>query len=130
MSQAKAFPEIINESELRSPKKIVDYCRENTISSIAYTYNEPTIFFEYAYDTMKLAKKYGIKNVWVTNGFMSKECLQKIEKLVDAVNIDIKGYTEDFYRNICGARLQPVLDNMKWCREHGIRVEATTLVIP
>lgn len=130
MSQAKAFPEIINEGESRSPRKIVEYCINNTIPSIAYTYNEPTVFFEYAYDTMKLAKKHGIRNVRVTNGFMSKECLQKIEKLVDAVNIDIKGYTETFYKDICGGRLQPVLDNVKRCREHDIRTEVTTLVIP
>jgi pyruvate formate lyase activating enzyme len=90
MSQAKQFPEIIYKGESWSPKRIVDYCLENKIASIAYTYNEPTVFFEYAYDTMKLAKKNGIKNIRVTNGFMSKECLKKIEKLVDAVNIDIK----------------------------------------
>lgn len=130
MSQAKQFPEIINEGESWSPKKIVDYCLENKIWSIAYTYNEPTVFFEYAYDTMKLAKKHNIKNVRVTNGFMSKECLERIEKLVDAVNIDIKWYTEEFYKDICGARLQPVLDNVKWCREHNIRTEVTTLIIP
>jgi len=130
MSQAKEFPEIVNEGESWPPKKIVDYCIENNISSIAYTYNEPTVFFEYAYDTMKLAKKHWIKNVRVTNGFMSKECLKKIEKLIDAVNIDIKWYTEDFYRNICGARLQPVLDNVKRCYEHNIWTEVTTLVIP
>ncbi len=130
MSQAKEFPEIINEGESRSPEKIVNYCIDNNIKSIAYTYNEPTIFFEYAYDTMKLAKKHGIKNVRVTNGFMSKECRKKIEKLIDAVNIDIKGYTEEFYKDICGARLQPVLDNVKRCKKHGIRIEVTTLVIP
>lgn len=130
MSQAKEFPEIINEGESRPPEKIVNYCIDNNIKSIAYTYNEPTIFFEYAYDTMKLAKKAWIKNVRVTNGFMSKECRKKIEKLIDAVNIDIKGYTEDFYRDICWARLQPVLDNVKWCQEHNIRTEVTTLVIP
>lgn len=130
MSQAKVFPEIIHQGESRSPKKIVDFCVENKIWNIAYTYNEPTVFFEYAYDTMKLAKKHGIKNVRVTNGFMSKECLKKIEKLVDAVNIDIKWYTEEFYKDICGARLQPILDNIKRCREHDIWTEVTTLVIP
>lgn len=90
MSQAKEFPEIVNYGEAWSPEKIVKYCLDRKMPSIAYTYNEPTVFFEYAYDTMKLAKKNGIRNVWVTNGFMSKECLKKIENLVDAVNIDIK----------------------------------------
>lgn len=90
MSQAKAFPEIVNEGESRPPQKIIDYCVENNITSIAYTYNEPTVFFEYAYDTMKLAKEKGFKNVRVTNGFMSKECREKILPLIDAVNIDIK----------------------------------------
>lgn len=130
MSQAKAFPEIVNEGESRPPQKIIDYCVENNITSIAYTYNEPTVFFEYAYDTMKLAKEKGFKNVRVTNWFMSKECREKILPLIDAVNIDIKWFNEDFYKNICWGRLQPVLDNIQRCREHNIRTEVTTLVIP
>jgi pyruvate formate lyase activating enzyme len=112
------------------PEKIVDYCLENNIPSIAYTYNEPAIFFEYAYDTAKLAHKKGIKNIYVSNGYESKENLEKFHEYMDAINIDIKGFTEEFYANICGARLAPVLENVKRCKKLGIWVELTTLLIP
>lgn len=112
------------------PKKIVEYCVENKIPSIAYTYNEPAIFFEYAYDTAKLAHKEGIKNVFVSNGFESKEALKKIKPYLDAINIDLKGFKDDFYIKICGGKLQPVLDNIKRTYEMGIWLEVTTLVIP
>ena len=101
MSQAKTFPEIINLGEALSPKEIVDYCIEHKIPSIAYTYNEPTVFFEYALDTMKLAHKKKIKNVRVSNGFMSKECLEAIAPYLDAINVDLKSFSDDFYRKIC-----------------------------
>ena len=87
------------------PEQIVEYCKKNKIPSIAYTYNEPTIFFEYAYDTAMLAKKSGIRNVFVTNGYMSKEALKKLEECADALNIDLKGFTEEFYSKSCKARL-------------------------
>lgn len=112
------------------PEEIVSYCRENKIPSIAYTYNEPTIFTEYAADTGKLAKKHGIKNVYVTNGYESEECLEYMKDWCDALNIDIKSYSERFYSKICGARLQPVLDTVKRAWEMGFWVEITTLVIP
>ncbi len=112
------------------PKEIVKYCVENDIPSIAYTYNEPAIFFEYAYDTAKLAHKEGIKNIFVSNGFESKEALKKIEPYLDAINIDLKGFTEEFYKEICSARLQPVLDNIKHVHKMDVWLEITTLVIP
>ena len=119
-------------NEFISPKYIVDYCLNNNIPSIAYTYNEPTVFFEYAYETMKLAKKNQIKNIFVSNGFMSKECREKLVKnwLLDAINIDLKSFSEEFYKNICGWRLQPVLDNIKFFWKHNVWVELTTLIIP
>jgi len=129
-SQIEQIKSIISQSEEWSPERIVNYCLENKIPSIAYTYNEPAIFFEYAYDTAKLAHKNGIKNVYVSNGYESKENLEKFHKYMDAINIDIKGFTEEFYSQICGAKLKPVLENVKRCHKLGIWTEITTLLIP
>lgn len=130
MSQAKIFPEIINCGETLSPKEIIEYCIKNKITSIAYTYNEPTVFFEYAVDTMKLAHKKKIKNIRVSNGFMSTECLEQIVLYLDAINIDLKSFNDEFYQKICWAKLQPILNNIKRLYEHKIWQEITTLVIP
>jgi len=130
LSQAKAFPSIISQWKDLSPKEAVQYCIRNKIPSIAYTYTEPTVFFEYAFDTMKLAHKHWIKNIWVSNWFMSQECLEKIEKYLDAINIDLKSFNNEFYLQTCGWRLQPILDNIKWIQDHKIRQELTTLIIP
>jgi pyruvate formate lyase activating enzyme len=113
------------------PKEIVAMAKSYAIPSISYTYVEPTIFSEYAFDTMKLAAASGIKNIWVTNGFLSKEVFDMVSPNLDAVNIDIKGFTDDFYQKNCGGgRLQPVLDTCKRMKETGIWTEITTLVIP
>ncbi len=98
--------------------------------SISYTYTEPTIYFELAYDTARLAAEAGLKNVFVTNGYITPEALKEIKPYLHAANIDLKGYTDDFYKKICGARLQPVLDSIRLYRELGIWIEITTLVIP
>jgi pyruvate formate lyase activating enzyme len=113
-----------------SPKEIVKTCLNNNIKIIGYTYNEPAIFFEYAYDTAKLAHKEGIKNVWVSNGYASKKSIDKIAPYLDAINIDLKSFSEKFYQNICKAKLQPVLDNIKYYFSKGVWVEVTTLIIP
>jgi len=113
-----------------SPEQIIKMCIDKNIKTVAFSYNEPTIFLEYALDTMKLAKKAGIKTVFVTNGFMSKESLDMMKGYLDAVNIDVKSFSEDFYKRLCKARLQPVLDNIKRCHEMGIWIEVTTLFIP
>ena len=112
------------------PEKIIAYCQTHSIPSIAYTYNEPTVFFEYTLDTAKLAHQAGIKNVYVSNGFASKEAIDKIAPFLDAINIDLKAFTDGFYQKTCKAKLQPVLDNIKYYYEKGIWVEITTLVIP
>jgi pyruvate formate lyase activating enzyme len=104
--------------------------KKNQCHSISYTYTEPTIYFEYAYETALLAKEEGIKNNFVTNGYMTEEALKTIHPYLDAANVDLKSYQEEFYRKVCGARLQPVLDNLKRMRQMGIWVEVTTLVIP
>lgn len=97
------------------------------VPTIAYTYNEPTIFFEFAYDTAKLLKNK--KHVFVSNGYFSDEALEKMDFL-DAINIDLKGFSDKFYQKNCGAKLQPVLENIKKIHEKGIWLEITTLLIP
>lgn len=112
------------------PEDIVVDVKNRGCKSIAYTYTEPTIFFEYAYDTAKLAHNEGIKNVFVTNGYTSTVGIKKISPFIDAVNVDLKSFSEDFYHKVCGAKLQPVLDNIKLYKELGVWVEVTTLLIP
>lgn len=112
------------------PEYLVDYALKNNIPSIAYTYNEPTVFFEYTFETAKLAHQYGIKNIYVSNGFQTPEALEKIAPYLDAINIDLKSFSEDFYLKICGGRLAPVLENIKLAHHLKIWTEITTLVIP
>ena len=113
-----------------TPKQLVDTAIRMKAASISYTYSEPTIFFELAHDTGVLALQAGLRNVWVTNGFMTVACLKRLKGLVQAVNIDLKSFTDDFYRNQCGARLAPVLRNAVMAKSLGIWVELTTLLIP
>jgi len=112
------------------PEKIVDDAINSGCKSIAYTYTEPTIFYEYAYDIAKLAHKKGLKNIFVTNGYISKDALEEFSPYLDGVNIDLKGMSKSFYKHVCGAKLQPVLDNIKLHYDLGIWVEVTTLIIP
>ncbi len=113
-----------------SPAKIVSLAKEYRCQSISYTYTEPTIYFEYACETAALASKEGIKNIFVTNGYMTEEALIKIQPYLDAANVDLKSFQEKFYKEVCGARLKPVLENLGLMRRLGIWVEITTLVIP
>ena len=113
-----------------SPEEIVKLAIKNKLPSISYTYTEPAIFSEYALDTMKLAKKKGIKNTWVTNGFWSKELFGLISPYLDAANVDLKSFSDEFYKENCGGRLQPVLDTLIRLKEKKIWVEVTTLSIP
>ncbi|MFA4910080.1 MAG: AmmeMemoRadiSam system radical SAM enzyme [Desulfobacteria bacterium] len=112
------------------PKEIVSQALQHKCKSISYTYTEPTIFFEYAYDTGELAHKQGIKNVFVTNGYMTKEALHTIRPYLDAANVDLKSFSDDFYKEICGAKLNFVLDSIRTLKELGVWVEITTLIIP
>lgn len=112
------------------PEEIVDAAIQSGCASIAYTYTEPTIFFEYSYDTSKIAKEKGLSNVYVTNGYMSKEALQAISPYLDAANIDLKSFSDEFYQKVCKARLQPVLDTIKRMNDLGIWIEITTLLVP
>ncbi len=127
ISQAK---EINDTMIFRKPEEIVALAVESGCQSIAYTYNEPTVFTEYALDIMQLAKKNGLKNVWVSNGFMSNDCLEAITPYLDAVSIDLKFINEESYQKVCGASVQPVLDNLIYFKKHNIHIEVITLVIP
>jgi len=112
------------------PEDIVREASERGCRSISYTYTEPTIFFEYAYDTAKLAKQAGLSNNFVTNGFMTAEALETIRPYLDAANVDLKAFREETYKKVCKARLQPVLDSIRLMRTFKIWVEITTLVVP
>ncbi|MFH1492963.1 MAG: AmmeMemoRadiSam system radical SAM enzyme [Candidatus Omnitrophota bacterium] len=113
-----------------SPQDIVKEAKRLNCKSISYTYTEPTIFFEYAFDTAKLAKDNGLYNNFVTNGYMSEAALCKIVPFLDAANVDLKSFNDDFYRKICQARLKPVLDSIRLMKKLRIWVEVTTLLIP
>jgi len=113
-----------------SPEKVVAAAVEAGCKSIAYTYTEPTIFFEFACDTARLAKKNGIHNVFVTNGYMTAEAFAMVAPFLDAANVDLKAFDDDFYKTYCGARLQPVKETLVRMRQGGVMVEVTTLIIP
>jgi len=113
-----------------SPEEVVESAKWRSCKSIAYTYTEPVIFMEYAYDTAKLAMENGLKNVFVTNGYITEETLRELAPHLHAANIDLKSFSDGFYREICGAHLQPVLDAINLCKQLGIWIEITTLVIP
>jgi pyruvate formate lyase activating enzyme len=112
------------------PEQIVAAALASRCASISYTYTEPTIYFEFAYDAAKLASRAGIKNVFVTNGYITPEALEVIRPYLHAANIDLKGFSDDFYKKICGAKLKPVLEAIKLYKKLGIWIEITTLVIP
>lgn len=112
------------------PQKIVELAILNGCDSIAYTYNEPVVFFEYTYDTAKLAHEKGLKNIYVTSGYETRAAIDRLSPYVEGMNIDIKSFSDDFYKEVCGARLKPVLEAVKYAHEKGIWVEITTLLIP
>ncbi len=112
------------------PDEIVSMAIEEGCKSISYTYNEPVVFVEFARDVAKIAKKKGIKNVFVSNGFESEETIEFLSGYIDAVNIDLKAFSDKFYRNICGGKLDPVLKNIKRFYKLGVWLEISTLVIP
>jgi pyruvate formate lyase activating enzyme len=114
----------------KTPQEIVQRAMDNECLSISYTYTEPTIFYEFAYDTARLAREAGLKNVFVTNGYISREALETIAPFLDAANIDLKGFSEGFYRDVVHARLSEVLDSIIEYRKQGIWIELTTLIIP
>ncbi len=112
------------------PETIVEQALANGCQSIAYTYTEPTVFFELAYETAKLARENGLSNIFVTNGYMSTDLIKMITPFLDAVNVDLKAFDEKFYQTYCQARLGPVKENLVQLKQAGILVEVTTLLIP
>ncbi len=114
----------------RSPTEIVEQAQNTQCHSISYTYTEPTVFYEFAFETAQLARKAGLKNIFVTNGYITKEALIPIAPFLDAANIDLKGFSEKFYREVVHARLSEVLDSIIEYRKQGIWIELTTLIIP
>jgi pyruvate formate lyase activating enzyme len=114
----------------RTPESIIKAAIQTDCASISYTYVEPTIFYEFALACSELAHAQRLKNVFVSNGYMTSEATHRLAPMLDGINIDIKAFTDDFYRKVCKARLQPVLDNVRLMRELGVWVEVTTLLIP
>ena len=130
ISQASVREGDIVSGRQMMPEWVVQEAKSSNCLSISYTYTEPTIFFEYAYDTARQAKLAGLKNVFVTNGYMTRDALEKIKPYLDAANVDLKSFRDDSYKKTCKARLQPVLDTIAAMRELGIWLEVTTLVVP
>jgi len=117
-------------SEEVKPEEVVQEARETGSKSISYTYTEPTIFFEYAYEISQLAKKEGLFNVFVTNGYMTEEMIRTIHPALDAANIDLKSFRDEYYRKVCGGRLAPVLKSIELMKKLNIWIEVTTLLVP
>jgi len=130
LSQKKDLGPALEELTFTPPEKIVEEAIGAGCQSIAYTYNEPTVFSEYALDIMKIARENNLKNVWVSNGYMSEEALGRVLPLLDAINVDLKSMDDNFYRKNCGARLEPILNNLKILKSEQVHVEITTLIIP
>lgn len=118
------------EQERTPPESVVADALRFDCQSIAYTYTEPTIFFEYSYDVARLAHEKGLKNVYVTNGFMTLEMLTMIKPYLDAANVDIKAFRDKTYRTLMGGRLAPVLESCRNIKSLGIWLEVTTLIVP
>lgn len=112
------------------PSRAVEYCLASGCESIAYTYSEPTTFYEYAYDTAKVARERKIRNVWKSNGYIQEKPLRRLCKQLDAANIDLKSLDDDVYRRLNGGRLAPVLRSLKVFKDEGVWLEITNLVVP
>jgi len=130
ISQSRARGQKKTSGYALPPEEVVRQAVRRGCRSISFTYTEPTIFFEYAYDTARLAKDTGLLNNFVTNGFMTGEALGLIRPFLDAANVDLKSFREETYQKVCKARLQPVLDSIRLMHGLGIWVEVTTLVVP
>jgi pyruvate formate lyase activating enzyme len=112
------------------PGELVEMAKKLQCRSMSYTYTEPSVFWDYAFDTAAAAKKDGLKNVFVTNGYFSRESLDAVIPVMDAANVDLKSFREETYRKVCGAELRPVLDAIETMVRRGVWVEITTLLIP
>jgi pyruvate formate lyase activating enzyme len=130
MSQANPEDEGLPPAYVCPPEKLVELTRRNNCLSVAYTYTDPIVYYEYTYDSAKLARQAGIRNVLVTAGYINAEPWNKLLQYVDAANIDLKSMSDDFYRRICSATLKPVQNALVLAKASGVLVEVTNLVIP
>jgi pyruvate formate lyase activating enzyme len=112
------------------PEKVISECIKNKCRSIAYTYSEPTTFYEYVFETATLAKAEGVKNILKSNGYINRDPLKKLCSVIDAANIDLKAFSDSTYLKLTGGKLQPVLDSLKMYRDSGVWLEITYLVVP
>ena len=126
---SKAKPDTFSIKTITA-EQIVETAKEKGLKMIAYTYTEPTIFYEYMLDTAKLAKKAGLKNIIVCNGFINQEPLKELLKYIDAANIDLKSFDNKFYKNHCDAWIEPVLNTLKTIKQNKVHLEITNLIIP
>ena len=126
---SQARPEDTDTYDL-PPDEVVRKAMFYECRSISYTYTEPTVFYEYMYDTAVIAKKYGIKNTMHSCGYINEKPLRKLSKYMNAANIDLKGFTEDFYNRICNGSLKPVLNSLVVLKQEGVWLEITNLVLP
>ena len=126
---SQASPESARALDL-TPAQIVQAAVDSGCRSIAYTYTEPTIFFEYMRDTAKLAHEAGLENVWVTCGYIEEAPLRELCRYIDAANVDLKGFSEEFYQKYTSGSLAPVLRTFKILKEEGVWTELTNLIIP
>ena len=115
---------------LDAPPEVIVQAARSRSTSIAYTYSEPTIFYEYMLDTARLGRAAGLRNVVISAGYINPEPLRRLCRAVDAIKIDLKGFNDDFYRNVCDATLEPVLEGLKIIREEGVHLEIVNLVVP
>jgi pyruvate formate lyase activating enzyme len=126
---SQASPEDVYSKEV-SPEMVVKEAKEIRARSVAYTYVEPTIFYEYMLDIGTLVKKSGLLNVYHSNGFINPDPLKNLCKVLDAANVDLKGFTENFYHELCGGELTPVLETLKTLKKEKVHLEITNLIIP
>ncbi len=126
---SQARPEQVYSKDV-SPEEVIREAKQKNVKIISYTYTEPTIFYEYMLDITKLAKKAGIKNMIVSNGFINSAPLKELCKWIDAANIDLKSIDNEFYKNVCNARVNPVLESLKILKKEKIWIEITNLIIP
>jgi pyruvate formate lyase activating enzyme len=128
-SISTADPQFSHMQEI-TPEQVVEYTKQYNCQGVSYTYNEPTIWHEFCYDSAKLVKKAGFYTCYVTNGYISEDPLRELSPVLDAMNIDVKAFKEDFYKKICKARLEPVQNTCIIANELDIHIELTYLVIP
>jgi pyruvate formate lyase activating enzyme len=126
---SQAAPDSISAYKV-PPSKLVGFAKRYKCKSIAYTYTDPVIFYEYALDSSRKAHAEGIKNILVTAGYINRKPLLELCKVTDAANIDLKAFSDSFYRKICGATLKPVLDTLVTAKNAGVMVEVTNLLLP